>query len=146
MTRAAPRVVMDTNVALSSLVFAQGRLAPLRLAWQQSHCCPLASSVTIAELLRVLTYPKFKLTHDEQRELLADYLPYCTVVKLPADPSKAPKTPPCRDPLDVPFLQLAIAGRAEYLVTGDRDILAVTLGARCKIVTPEQFMKVLAHS
>ena len=61
--------------------------------------------VTTRELMRALTYPKFKLTAEDQRELVADYLPYCTPVSMPATP---PKTPPCRDPFDVPFLQLAI--------------------------------------
>lgn len=143
MTHVPPRAVLDTNIVLSALVYAQGRLAPLRQAWQQSHCHPLASSTTMAELIRVLNYPKFKLAHDEQQELLADYLPYCTAVKIPVKP---PKTPPCRDPYDVPFLELAVVGKADYLVTGDQDILSLGLGARCKIVTAEQFLRMLTHN
>ncbi len=141
MTRVPPRVVMDTNIVLSALVFAQGRLAPLRLAWQQTLCHPLVSGTTIAELIRVLSYPKFKLTPDEQQELLADYLPYCTTVQMPTKP---PATPPCRDPFDVQFLELCIAGKAGYLVTGDQDILSLSLGALCKIVTAEEFLRVIS--
>ncbi len=143
MTRVEPRVVLDTNIVLSALVFAQGRLAPLRQAWQQSLYHPLVSGTTIAELIRVLNYPKFKLAQDEQRELLADYLPYCTTVSIPAHP---PKTPPCRDPYDVPFLELAVVGKADYLVTGDQDILSLGLGARCKIVTAELFLRLLTEN
>lgn len=138
--KAPPRVVLDTNSVLSALVFAQGRLAALRLAWQQERCRPLASRKTAAELIRVLAYPKFRLTADEQQELLADYLPYCTVVTLPAKP---PKTPACRDPHDIPFLQLAIAGKADYLVSGDQDLLDLSKAGRCPIVTPAQFLEVL---
>lgn len=141
MTRVPPRVVLDTNIVLSALVFAQGRLAPLRQAWQQSLCHPLVSGTTIAELMRVLSYPKFKLTHDKQQELLADYLPYCTTVKMPAKP---PTTPPCRDPFDVQFLELCVTGKAGYLVTGDQDILDLSLGARCKVVTAEEILRVLS--
>jgi putative PIN family toxin of toxin-antitoxin system len=141
MTRSPPRVVMDTNVVLSALIFAHGRLAPLRQVWQQSRCHALASQSTITELIRVLKYPKFKLTNEAQQELLADYLPFCTVVKIPAKP---PKTPPCRDPHDVQFLELAIAGKADYLVTGDSDLLDITLGAKCAIVTAEHFLNELA--
>ncbi|MCW5595560.1 MAG: putative toxin-antitoxin system toxin component, PIN family [Rhodocyclaceae bacterium] len=136
-----PRLVLDTNSVLSALVFAQGRLSPLRLAWQQARCQPLVSRTTVGELIRVLAYPKFRLDPDEQQELLADYLPYCTVVTIPARP---PKTPACRDPFDVPFLQLAIAGKADYLVTGDRDLLNLEKAASCSIVTPAQFLGVLA--
>jgi putative PIN family toxin of toxin-antitoxin system len=135
--RSAPRAVLDTNVVLPALLFTQGRLARLRLAWQQTGFHPLASTVTTRELMRALTYPKFKLTAEDQRELVADYLPYCTPVSMPATP---PKTPPCRDPFDVPFLQLAIVGNADFLVTGDKDLLSLTGTIRCPIVTADVFL------
>lgn len=135
--RSVPRTVVDTNVVLSALLFAQGRLAPVRLGWQRATFHPLVSKATIEELMRALTYPKFKLTAGDQQELLADYLPYCTTIAMPARP---PRTPPCRDPFDVPFLELAIVGKAEYLVTGDKDVLSLTGRIRCRIVTAEQFL------
>jgi len=134
----APRVVLDTNLVLSALVFAHGRLAALREAWHADRCRPLLSQATAAELMRALAYPKFRLSAEEQRELLADYLPYCAVVRMP---SKPPKTPACRDPFDVPFLQLAVVGKADYLVTGDRDLLSLAGAFSCPIVTAEQFLK-----
>ena len=138
--RSAPRVVLDTNVVLSALLFVQGCLAPLRLAWQRAAFHPLVSRPTTEELMRTLTYPRFKLTPEEQRELLADYLPYCTTVSMPA---KRVRTPPCRDPFDVALLQLAIAGRADYLVTGDKDLLNVEGKFRCPIITPEALLRTL---
>ncbi|HWZ72920.1 MAG TPA: putative toxin-antitoxin system toxin component, PIN family [Casimicrobiaceae bacterium] len=136
----APRVVLDTNVVMSSLVFAHGRLAAVRNAWHQGACSPLVSRVTAAELVRTLAYPKFRLGPAEQRELLADYLPYCTTVRMPA---KAPKTPVCRDPADIPFLQLALAGKAEYLVTGDRDLVMLANRFTCAIIRPEAWLQTL---
>ena len=142
MTRSprAPRVVIDTNLVLSALVFAQGRLTPLRHAWQDARCQPLVSKVTAAELLRALAYPKFKLSEAEQQELLADYLPYCATVRMPA---KLPATPHCRDPFDVPFLQLASVGKADYLVTGDQDLLSLKGQFVCPIITAEQLLNKL---
>ena len=142
MTRSPrpPRVVIDTHLALSALIFAQGRLTSLRHAWQSMHCEPLLSSVTAAELLRVLAYPKFKLTAAVQQELLADYLPYCTTVRLPA---KLPAIPACSDPYDAPFLHLAVVGKAKYLVTGDQDLLSLSDRFVCPIVTADQFMEAL---
>ena len=64
--RRAMRVVLDTNVVLSALVFAQGRLAPLRQAWQHGRCRRLVSTATTAELMRALRYPKFKLSAEER--------------------------------------------------------------------------------
>ena len=133
------RVVLDTNVLLSALVFTHGRTRAVREAWQAGRCEPLVSKATVDELIRVLGYPKFKLVADEQRDLLADYLPYCRTVAIPV---KLPRTPPCRD-FDLPFLQLAMAGKADFLVTGDRDLLDIKSRLICPIVTLEAFLAAL---
>jgi predicted nucleic acid-binding protein len=70
------RVVLDTNVVLSALVFGGGAAGRVRRAWQQGALLPLASTATVQELVRVLAYPKFRLSQADQNELLADYLPY----------------------------------------------------------------------
>jgi len=132
-----PRVVIDTNLVLSALVFAGGRLAPLRLAWQGQRVLPLVSRATAAELIRTLAYPKFKLAAHEQEELLADYLPYCKTVRIPASP---PATPPCRDAFDVPFLELALTGKADALLTGDKDLLSLACKLACPILGADQFL------
>lgn len=117
-----PRVVLDTNVVLSALLFGGGPAARVRSGWQAARFVPLASTATARELVRVLGYPKFRLSPAEQEELLADFMPWVEVVRI-ADPP--PATPACRDPFDLPFLQLAIGGRARVLVSGDRDLLAL---------------------
>ncbi len=116
------RVVLDTNVVLSALVFGGGLPGAVRMAWQSGALRPLASAATVQELVRVLAYPKFRLSAAEQEELLADYLPYVQTVRIPQPP---PTVPACRDPLDEPFMQLALAGKARVLVSGDRDLLAL---------------------
>jgi len=115
------RLVLDTNVLLSALLFPTGSLSWLRHAWQSEAFLPLASRDTTAELLRVLHYPKFRLTGDEREDLLADYLPWCETVIV----SKPPAVPECRDSADKPCLELALAGKADALVTGDDDLLAL---------------------
>jgi len=137
MTR-TPRVVLDTNVVLSALVFGGGSAARLRAAWQCGLFLPLVSTATVQELIRVLAYPKFRLGADEQQELLADYLPYTSVVRMPAKPYVVP---PCRDPLDLPFLQLAVAGKASALVSGDRDLQALAGRFAVPILAPAEFLR-----
>ncbi|MGO1893017.1 MAG: putative toxin-antitoxin system toxin component, PIN family [Luteimonas sp.] len=131
-----PRVVLDTNVVLSALVFGGGRAARVRRVWRDGICAPLVSTATVQELIRVLAYPKFRLSAEDQEHLLADYLPWATTVAIPARP---PATPPCRDPFDLPFLQLAAAGRASMLVTGDQDLLSLGDQSRYRILTPADF-------
>jgi putative PIN family toxin of toxin-antitoxin system len=138
-----PRLVLDTNVLLSALLFHSGAVAWLRGSWQSGAFTPLISRDTAAELLRVLTYPKFRLTEDNRQAILTDYLPWCETVTTTIPP---PPIPQCRDPLDHPFLELAIAGRADALVTGDRDLLALTQEFPVSIVTPAQAGDMLARS
>lgn len=135
-----PRAVVDTNLVVSALVFARGRTFKLRTGWQAGQFDPLVSRSTATELLRVLAYPKFQLSEAEREELLADYLPYCTTVRMP---SRLPTVPACRDPFDVPFLELAIAGDADYLVTGDKDLLSLAKRFPVAIVTVETFLTLL---
>ena len=61
-------------------------------------------------------------------------------------PAKPPKTPAARDPFDVPFLQLAIAGKADYVVTGDGDLLSPARKFSCPIITAGQFLTKLENS
>ena len=139
------RVVLDTNVVLSALVFGGGQAGQLRRAWQAGAFVPLVSAVTVQELVRVLAYPKFALARAEQDELLADFLPYAQTVRIPQPP---PPVPDCRDPLDVPFLQLAVAGQAQRLVSGDTDLLAVAQAFHqatgCRITTLSALLSEIA--
>ena len=127
-----PRVVLDTNVLVSSLLFPGSSLAWLRNAWQSGAIVPLASRDTTRELIQVLCYPKFRLTEEEREDLLAEYVPWCETIAV----RTAIAVPDCRDPLDRPFLELALSGRADALVTGDGDLLALAPTFPVSILTP----------
>lgn len=137
-TAKPPRVVLDTNIVISALVFGGGTPHALRKAWHSGRCTPLLSSATAVELIRALAYSRFKLTAADQEDLLADYLPFCTTIRMPA---KAPVVPECRDPFDRPFLELALAGKAHFLVTGDNDLLSLAARFSCPIVSAADFLK-----
>jgi uncharacterized protein len=134
-----PRVVIDTNIIISALIFG-GRVSRLRLAWQDDLFIPLVSKATATELIRVLAYPKFQLTPTEQEDLLSDYILFCEAVAMP---DRLPVIPECRDPFDVPFLLLAVISEADYLVTGDRDLLSLKDNFFCPIITAEDFLNVI---
>jgi uncharacterized protein len=128
------RVVFDTNTVLSALAFKEDRLTWLRAHWREHGCVPLVSSPTAAELTRVLAYPKFRLSSSEYRELLAEYLLNCEVVEVTESCSSV-----CRDKKDQSFLDLAQSGRADLLVTGDQDLLALAGQTSFVIETPEAY-------
>ncbi len=121
-TMKKPRVVLDTNCIVSALLFAKGNLSWLRDAWMRQRFIPLISRDTANELIRVLNYPKFKLDKNEQEIILTEFLPYAEVVHIEIVPKNLPTL---QDPDDLIFLELAIYGNAEALITGDAHLLAV---------------------
>lgn len=127
------RAVFDTNVVVSTLVFS-GRLLWLRRAWASGTVVPIVCRETVSELLRVLAYPKFRLTTADRDALLGDYLPFGETVTLPTDLPALPFA--CRDRNDAVFLYLCIASRADLLVSGDADL--AVLAAAYPVTSPSE--------
>jgi putative PIN family toxin of toxin-antitoxin system len=130
------RVVFDTNVVLSALLFPAGRLAWLRQHWREGGAVPLISPATARELTRVLGYSKFRLSEHYRIELLAMYIPYCESLN-PVDKCLIE----CRDAKDQSLLDLAQSGNADALVTGDKDLLALAGKTGFVIETPENYRR-----
>ena len=126
-----PRIVLDTNVLVSALLFSHRSLGWLVDAWQSGRTTPLVSAQTATELARVLGYPKFRLSEPEREDLLGEYLQ-------PVD------VPVCRDPNDRMFLQLSLSAAADALVTGDSDLLALDETLDIPVLTPIAFRSQLA--
>jgi uncharacterized protein len=97
---------------------------------------PLISRATAAELERVLRYPKFQLSAAERHELLGEYLPWCEPVEITKRCVFL-----CRDEKDQPFLDLAQSGQAEFLVSGDRDLLALAGKTDFLIENPDAYRR-----
>ena len=87
-----------------------------------------------------VAYPKFGLGAEEQEDVLSEYLPWCQAVNVP----KGTAAPNCRDPDDRPFLELAGAANADALITGDKDLLALSRSFNIPILPPAAFRKQIA--
>jgi putative PIN family toxin of toxin-antitoxin system len=93
--------------------------------------------------MTVLAYPKFRLTADDIEVLLADYLPFGRSIHPVPTQENAPR---CRDSHDQPFVDLVLAGQADYLVTGDKDLLAMNGCLPCPVITPATLREILASN
>jgi uncharacterized protein len=131
-----PRVVFDTTIVVSALLFANGRLAWVRGHWRDRACLPLISRATTAELIRVLGYERFRLSLDDRRELLAEYLPCCELIEQTERCSTV-----CRDAKDQPFLDLAQSGKADLLISGDQDLLTLVGQTKFLIESAEAYRR-----
>ncbi len=139
MGKKVTRIVFDTNIIISALLFKSGSLSFLREQWSSQAVIPLVSKETAKELLRVLEYPKFKLSTLEQEELLADYLPYAEIVSVDCDIEDLEI---CRDVHDQKFLALAHCGKADFIVTGDSDLLVLNGGFTFPVLRASDWLEV----
>ena len=137
------RVVLDTNVVLSVIVFHDPRFDPLVTAWRAAVVTPLVDAGCVEELERVLDYPQFAHRFAGRETALQEYLPYVEHVDTEGRGTGLPR---CRDPDDQKFLVLARAGRAETLVTSDALLLGVRRRVDFSIETPRRFLERLART
>ena len=136
MTGPRPRVVVDTNVFVSAILFP-GEINRLVDLWQKGEFVFLISREVLAEYLKVLSYPKFALTRAEIRQIIEKKLiPYVQIVEVKTEIEVIEK-----DLSDNKFLGLALDGKAQYLVSGDQHLLAVGEFHNIKITLPGNFLK-----
>jgi putative PIN family toxin of toxin-antitoxin system len=137
-----PVWVLDTNVVLDLLHFADPRALPILHALETKRIECRASAATLAELQRVLDYPEFGLTRPVQQALLARYRTLAPGIEAPP----VADLPRCRDVDDQKFLELAVAAAACVLVSKDRALLKLAGRARLpfRILSPQQGVTELA--
>ena len=132
------KVVLDTNVLLSGLMSPEGVPGRIVAAWVESRFDAVFSLDQLAEIGRVLEYPKIrrKLGWDERQieEFIKQIYLRAEVIEPRAVPVEA-----LRDAGDVPILATLVATGADVLVTGDRDLLEVR--SRYPIETPAEFVR-----
>jgi len=130
------RVVLDTNVLISALLF-RGGLSKIVGLWQKGKIIPVISKETFSELVTVLEYPKFSLTQEETDSIIkCEILPYFEIVEVVKDVEGI-----CRDPEDDKFISCAISGSADYIVSGDKDLFDLKQHKSIKIIKASDFIK-----
>lgn len=129
------KVVIDTNVIISALLFGgnPGRLLDL---WRNKYITPLVSQEIMDEYLKVLSYPKFRLSEQEIKYLIMyEILPWFEVIIVMEGSHFVTD-----DPADDKFIWCAMAGGAEYIISGDDHLLACHL-CPVPVLTPVAFIK-----
>ena len=127
------RVVLDTNVLVSGLAYPESLPGRIVSAWKQGALTVVLSRYILDEMVRVLPRLKrVKLSAAEIRDLADSFMFMAEIVEPSGKLEKA-----LRDRADAPVLQTLQAAQADYLITGDKDLLA--LAGRYPIVTPAAF-------
>ena len=130
------RVVLDTNVLVSGLAYPDSVPGRIVTAWRKGSLVVVLSRYILEELARVLPRLNHRLKWQK-----ADFADFVDLLAIQADlvEPQALAAGAARDAADIPILGTLVAANADYLVTGDGDLLA--LADRYPIVTPAEFWK-----
>lgn len=133
----ADRVVVDTNVFISAALWPAGRAGEALRVVREAGGVLLFSDETFAELTSRLMRPKFDryAGADARRRFLAELESIGVRVTITG------ALRACRDPDDDKFLETAVNGGADCLVTGDGDLLALATFRNVRILTPARFVE-----
>ena len=130
------RVVLDTGVIISALLRKDG-VSRRAFLIAVDNCKPLVSLPTLSELQEVLSRPKFKtaFTKEEATEALEIITQRCETIAVDSTFSA------CRDKKDDMFLNLAIDGKADVLLSRDPDLLELHPFHNIPIFNPADFIQ-----
>lgn len=132
------KVVLDTNVLISSILF-KGELARIVDLWKRGKIVPVISRATFNEFRTVLDYPKFRLTKSEIKAIIEEeVLPFFEIVEITSEVSGV-----CKDPDDDKFIACALSASADFIVSGDKDLCDVVTHKSIKIIRASHLMKMI---
>ena len=130
------KAVLDTNVFISG-IFWMGESHKVVLAWKEGKFDLVTSPQAVSELVKILSDFKIRLPHDMIKEW-GELIVRNSIVVEPEEKIRAVKD----DPKDDIFIEAAVAGSADFIVSQDKEVLKLKEFRGIKIVTPEEFNKI----
>ncbi|MCK4244794.1 MAG: putative toxin-antitoxin system toxin component, PIN family [Candidatus Omnitrophica bacterium] len=134
------RVILDTNIFVSGLLVRESIPGHILHAFLQERFLLLISLEIMAEILEVLSRPRFNLKREKILEVMH-------ALELKAEkvtpPSKKKGFLIPEDQADEKFLLCAAKGKADYLVSGDIHLIRLKSYESAAIVTPREFINIL---
>ena len=127
------KVVLDTNVFISG-IFWRGSSNKVIINWKEGKFTLVTSLETISEIIKVLKDFKINLSDDTLREWI-DLIIRNSIIVEPKERINIVKD----DPKDNIFIETAVDGNADYIVSQDNHLLKLKEFKGIKIITPEEF-------
>ena len=133
------KVVFDTNVFVSALIFPKGTVGSLFKFAQKYKL--IVSLPLLEEIVQVLTHPKISKKYEIDPGMIQEMLIILKEDSFLASPKK--KITILSDSMDNHLLSLAKESKADFLVTGDKEILSLKKIDSTKVLSPFQFLQIL---
>jgi len=132
------RAVVDTNVLVSGLIRPRGPIGAILSRLRDARFIAIVSPAMLEELVAVLSRPWLREKYGIEDRAVEIYLRFLLLRAELVTPRRAMRM--CRDRRDDKFLEAAVAGSADRLVTADGDLLAFGTIEQTRIVSPAAFV------
>lgn len=138
------RVVLDTNVLVSSYLNASGPPSQIRTAFRDRQFDVVVSEALLDEYSRVLAYERIAKLHGLSQAEIAEEIVGFAAASILVTPAEIPNLIP-EDPADNVVVGTAVAGEATYIVSGDDDLHRLGSFAGIRVLSPAVFLAYLQH-
>ena len=135
------RVVVDTNILVRALIMPHGTVGPVLLRLRQAEYILLYAQSLLEELIDVLNRPRIRRKYHLTQEDIKTVVGLILLRGEAVEPERTITL--CRDPKDNKFLEVAIAGKADVIVSGDEDLLVLHPFEGIPIIQPRAFLELL---
>ena len=135
------RVVLDTSVLVSALIASRGTVGKVLQFLRDDRYLAVYSKSTLIEFLEVLHRPKIQEKYHIRSQDISALLKLIVLRGVPVKTTSTIRI--CRDPKDDKFLEAAVDGRADFIVTGDSDLLDLGSFQGVEILNPAAFVAMI---
>ena len=136
------RVVLDANVLVSGVIASSSPPAEILDAWRQERFQPVVSPAIVEEIDRVLRYPRVARYHKWREPQIVTFLEDLSHLAVLTH-GKLNLSVIDADPSDNRYIECAVEGEAQYIVSGDQHLLELTEYQDIRIVSPRAFIELL---
>jgi hypothetical protein len=135
------RSVIDTNILIRALIKPLGSVAPIIVRLQEGRFQLIYSQELLDELIAKLELPRIKRKYQLTDNAITTFVNLLVELGERVQPER--KVEICRDPDDNRVIEAALAGNAEFVVTGDEDLLVIGRFETIRFITPHEFLTIL---
>jgi uncharacterized protein len=136
------RAVVDTNILIRALIKPRRTVGPILAQLAAGAYTVVYSQSLLDELVEKLVLPRIRDKYGLDKQAIETTLALLALRGEFVQPTRVVKV--CRDPDDNALIETALAGGAEYVVTGDEDLLVLKKFETARIVTPRVFLVALS--
>jgi len=137
------RAVVDTNILIRALIKPQGTVGPVLTHLRDGDYTLLYADPLLDELIAKLTLPRIRNKYHLSDEDVETVLALILLRGEPVTPQR--RITACRDPKDNIVLEVAVDGGADFIVTGDNDLLVLHPFEGIPIIGPAEFLRALEY-